>query len=80
MHYTPAHCNLSMVVSFYIGVEKATCFKWLQNVSFEEPWKKWTLSLNGLAESHPSQEVNCIDCTPAPVATLAGFDPSPSIA
>ena len=28
-----------MVGSLYFGVEKATCFKWLQNVSFKEPGK-----------------------------------------
>ena len=35
------HLNiaLSMVVPLYFGVEKATCFKWLQNVSFKEPWE-----------------------------------------
>ena len=37
MHCTPEHCNLYMVVPPYFGVEKAPCFKWLQNVSFPEP-------------------------------------------
>ena len=32
MHYTPIEpCNLYMVASLYFGVEKATCFKWLQS-------------------------------------------------
>ena len=37
------HLNiaLSMVVSPYFGVEQATCFKWLQNVSFKEPCSVW---------------------------------------
>ena len=26
-----------MVVSLHLGVEKAACFKWLQDVSFKEP-------------------------------------------
>ena len=26
------------VVFVYFGVEKATCFKWLQNASFKESW------------------------------------------
>ena len=28
LHYTPEHCNLKMVVALYLGVEKATRFKW----------------------------------------------------
>ena len=33
------HLNIAsaMVVSLYFGVEQATCFQWLQNVSFKEP-------------------------------------------
>ena len=33
------HLNfaLQMVNPLYFGVEKATCVKWLQNVSFKEP-------------------------------------------
>ena len=36
LHYTPEHC-LVKVVSLYFG-GKRPCFKWLQNVSFKEPW------------------------------------------
>ena len=28
-----------MLVSLCFGVEKATRFRWLQKVSFEEPWQ-----------------------------------------
>ena len=31
LRYTPEHCNLKMAVSLCFGVEKATCFKWLQD-------------------------------------------------
>ena len=38
LHFTPEHCNLfSGGVQLYFGVEKTTCFKWWQNVSFKDP-------------------------------------------
>ena len=32
------HCDLYMAVSNLILALKKPCFKWAQNVSFEEPW------------------------------------------
>ena len=49
MHYTPGHCNLWMVGSNLILVEKTTCFKWLQNVSLRSP-ATWGVSWWGGAE------------------------------
>ena len=31
LHYTPEHCLVNGGFNLYFGVEKATCFKWLQN-------------------------------------------------
>ena len=31
LHYTPKHCLVNGGKPLYFGVEKATCFKWLQN-------------------------------------------------
>ena len=67
---------LYMVVSLYFGVEKATCFKWLQHVSFKEPCVCFMLN----HRANPCHVRSCFRVIPlrlAPLLPPAGGDQVP---